>query len=201
MILVLSHGAFAHPPPIELAEDPPIDWRRDRAFFEWSTWIRLGIGTAQEPVDAAARTTTPPEPQRHAIGEAALGADVTLPLPSGRVRLGPWIEVRTDGVFGGGELLVAGGPLHMFWFNGEHVFVARGGGNGTHVTGAIAYGYRCPWKLWGPWNKTTRYEIGVRFVASASRAIHDRDDWSMSFGLEFEPVGSLRYIAGIQSWY
>lgn len=200
MILVSSHVAFAHPPPAELAEDPPIEWRQDRALFEWSTWIRLGVGIAQEPVDAVARGTVT-EPQRHTIGEGALGADVTLPLPTGRVRMGPWVELRTDGVFAGGELLVAGGPLHMFWYEGEHVFVARGGGNGTHVTGALAYGYRCPWKLWGPYNKTSRYEIGVRVVASATRAMADAKDWSMSFGLEFEPVGSLRYIAGIKSWY
>jgi hypothetical protein len=43
--------------------------------------------------------------------------------------------------------------------------------------------------------------IGVRLVASATRATGDPDDWSMSFGIEFEPLGSLRYVGGIRSWY
>ena len=54
---------------------------------------------------------------------------------------------------------------------------------------------------WGPWSDTSRYMIGVRLVASATRAIADPDDWAMSLGLEFEPVGALRYVAGIKSWY
>jgi hypothetical protein len=69
------------------------------------------------------------------------------------------------------------------------------------VTGAIALGYRCPWRLWGPYDPGTRYLIGVRLVASATRAMTNPNDWAMSFGFEFEPLGSLRYVGGIRSWY
>ena len=43
--------------------------------------------------------------------------------------------------------------------------------------------------------------IGVRIVAAATRSVIDPDDWSTSIGLEFEPIGSLRYLAAIRSWY
>src|SRR5262245_26878721 len=54
-ILLLTRAALAHPPPPP--EDEPIEWRRDRAFFEWSTWIRLGLGVAREPGTTVARST------------------------------------------------------------------------------------------------------------------------------------------------
>jgi hypothetical protein len=133
--------------------------------------------------------------------DAAFGADVTFPIPTSKVRMGPWLELRPQGVFGGVEVSVAGKPLDMFWFNGERVWNARAGWSTTHVTGALAYGYRCPWKLWGPFNDATRYMIGVRLVASGTRAVADPNDWAISLGLEFEPIGALRYIAGIKSWY
>jgi len=199
LLLLLTRVAAAHP---LIAEDPPIEWRTDRAFFEWSTWVRLGVGVAQQQATAVARSVEPiATTERDAMVEGALGADVTLPLPSGRVRLGPWVELQTGGVFGGGEVLIAGSPLDMFWYKGEAVFVARAGTSGDRVTGALAYGYRCPWRLAGPYSRVSRYEIGVRFVASVTRAIANSDEWSASFGLEFEPVGALRYIAAIESWY
>jgi hypothetical protein len=133
--------------------------------------------------------------------DAALGVDLTLPIPTSKVRLGPWIELRPRGVFGGGEMTIAGDDLDMFWYRGESVYSVRAGASMDDITGAFAFGYRCPWKLWGPYNRATRYMIGVRIVASATRSIADPDDFSMSLGLEFEPVGSLRYVAGIKSWY
>jgi hypothetical protein len=205
VVLGFIRSAAAHPPPDDIAYDEPTNWRRDRAFFEWSTWIRLGFGVESvpgQPGDTLARGTVPPPPHdQHAMFDAALGADITLPLPTRTVRMGPWIELRPQGVFGGAELSIAGDDLDMFWYEGERVYTVRAGSSMTHLTGAFAYGYRCPWKLWGPYNAATRYMIGVRLVASATRAVEDPKDWSMSLGLEFEPIGSLRYVGGIKSWY
>lgn len=201
LLLVATAGtAAAHPPPPP--DEEPISWRSDRAFLEWSTWVRLGFGVASTPAENVARSTVPqPTHDQHTLWDAALGADVTFPLPTPKVRLGPWIELRPDGVFGGGELSIAGSDLDMFWYEGERVWSIRAGSSTTHVTGALAFGYRCPWRLWGPYDHATRYMIGVRLVASATRAVADPDDWSMSVGLEFEPLGSLRYVGGIKSWY
>jgi hypothetical protein len=206
VLLGIARTAAANPPP-ELAYDEPTDWRRDRAFFEWSTWIRLGVGVqstrhALHPSDTIARSTEPAATHDQTmLWDAALGADLTLPIPTRKVRMGPWIELRPRGVFAGAEVSIAGRDLDMFWYGGEKVYTVRAGSSMTHVTGAFAYGYRCPWKLWGPYNSSTRYMIGVRLVASASRSVADPKDWSGSLGIEFEPIGSLRYVAGIKSWY
>jgi hypothetical protein len=117
------------------------------------------------------------------------------------VRLGPWLELRPHGVFFGTQVNIAFGSLPWFWTDGEKAFIVRGGASSNDLTAAIAYGFRCPWKLDGPWNPSTRYMIGVRLVASYTRSRDDASDWNASFGLEFEPVGALRYIAGIRSWY
>ncbi len=201
MLLVLARTAAAHPPPPDDYEEPT-NWRRDRAFFEWSTWIRLGAGVESVPSENVARSTLPqPTHDQRMLWDPALGADLTLPIPTSKVRMGPWVELRPQDVFGGVELSIAGDDLDMFWYEGERVYTLRAGSSMTHVTGAFAYGYRCPWKLWGPYSKASRYMIGVRLVASVSRAVEDPKDWSGSLGIEFEPVGSLRYVAGIKSWY
>lgn len=208
-ILLSSQTAVARP--VEIAVQPPPpdeyheprDWRDDRAFFEWSSWARLGFGVERVPVDAIARTIEPPQQlhDQQTHWDAALGADVTFPFPTRKVRLGPWLELRPQGVFTGAEVTIAGKELDMFWFNGERVWTVRAGASTTDVTGAFAFGYRCPWKLWGPWNDATRYMIGVRLVASGTRAVADPNDWAMSLGLELEPIGALRYVGGIKSWY
>jgi hypothetical protein len=203
VLALLTRVAAAQPPP-ELAYDEPIDWRNDRALAEWSSWIRLGYGVASEARDVIARSTTPTPAQFHDIrgaGDIALGADLTLPLPTSKVRMGPWIELRPDDVVGGVELSIGGKPLDMFAYEGERTIVARAGLGLSHVTAALAYGYRCPWRLWGPYNRTTRYMIGARLVVSGSRAVADPNDWSVTFGLEFEPIGALRYVGAIKSWY
>src|SRR5262249_30069795 len=74
-----------------------------------------------------------------------------------------------------------------------------GGANRDVYTAALSYGYRCPWRLWGPWTGSSRYMIGVRLVASATRAIDDPSRWSANAGLEFEPIGSLRYFLRIRT--
>ena len=204
-ILLAGQAALAKPPPPpELAGDGPIEWRDDRAWLEWSTWVRLAYGMASEPVDSGtlARTTT--IVQAHASGGAwdiGLGAELTIPLPTRRVRLGPWIELRPSGVFTGGEINIAGAPLDMFMYEGERVYAVRLGSSTTDVTASLVYGYRCPWRLWGPYSRGSRYMIGARLVATATRSIDDPHDWSASFGIEFEPVGALRYVGAVKSWY
>jgi hypothetical protein len=205
-VLLAGRAALAHPPPPpELASDGPIEWQRDRAFLEWSTWIRLGYGMASEPAQSAAvarATSAIPEP--HTIAGAwdvGLGAEITFPLPTRDWRLGPWVELRPSGVFTGGELNIAGHPLDMFLYKGESVYALRVGSSTTDVTASLVYGYRCPWKLWGPYNQTSRYMIGARLVATATRSVADPHDWSASFGIEFEPVGALRYVGAVKSWY
>ena len=212
IVFLTAATAFGHPPP-ELAYDEPTEWHKDRAMFEWSTWLRLGYGIQREtsyaaaPSDAAARTdsaidpvVTKSEDQRQMI-DAGLGAEVTFPLPTSRVRLGPWVEFRPHGPLVGAELSIAGSPLDMFWYEGEHVYTIRGGASASDVTAALAYGYRCPWKLWGPYSASTRYMIGVRVVGNWTRSQSDPGDWNATLGLEFEPVGALRYVGGIKSWY
>ena len=43
--------------------------------------------------------------------------------------------------------------------------------------------------------------IGVRVVVSATRSLDDPRDWSATVGLEAEPIGALRYLLSIRSWY
>ena len=206
LVLLTSSIAWGHPPP-ELAYDEPTDWHNDRATFEWSTWIRLGYGVVRETSYQVARSdaATPPSPTRvedqRQYLDAGLGADVTFPIPTSRVRMGPWIELRPHGTFVGAELNIAGKPLDMFFYEGERVLSIRGGASLSDVTAAVAYGYRCPWKLWGPYNRSTRYMIGVRVVGTYTQAQSNPHDWNATVGLEFEPVGSLRYLLGIRSWY
>lgn len=103
----------------------------------------------------------------------------------------------------GGEIVLEGVPkrLDLFQYDGEGILSIRAGGNAHVVTGALAYGYLAPWRLWGPWNGATKYMIGVRLVASVTRSVDDPRDWTATGGLEFEPVGALRYLLGIRSWY
>lgn len=209
MILVLwtatTGPAIARPP----AEPDPID--DGRPMIEWSSWVRVGYGIAHPVTDAAtppatvARTMLPDPPREQATAwDLAVGAEATLPLSDGgNVRVGPWVEARGLTIVGGAELQLGGIPrsLDMFWYRGEGQLTVRVGGNATHGTAAVAYGYRAPWNLFGPWRGDTRYMIGVRFVATATRAHDDPRDWTAALGIEFEPIGALRYVFGVRSWY
>lgn len=187
------------------------DWKRERAFFEWSTWLRGGFGVASVPQEggALARSIapTPERPYDQVAGfDGALGADMLLPVPTGDIRMGPFLEVRgfdEHHVFTGLELSIARAPrdLDMFWYDGEGVWSVRAGASVSHVTAQIAWGYRCPWVMFSPAPKTTRYMIGGRIVASFTRSFDDPRDWSGSLGIELEPVGAIRYVLGIRSWY
>ncbi|MBK9035462.1 MAG: hypothetical protein IPL61_30095 [Myxococcales bacterium] len=205
-LAALAGTALAHPPPPP-DDDPPRPARPDRPVAEWSTWIRVAYGTTTTTTSPTQRALGTPSPAAGPEGgwEAGVGADLTLPIGrGGDLRLGPWIEARTDGAIAiGGELMVAAVPakLNLFFYDGEGVLIARAGTDGTRVTGAIAYGYRAPWGLRHPSRGDSRYMIGVRVVATATRAADDPHDWTASLGLETEPVGALRYLLGVRSWY
>lgn len=182
-------------------------WKEDRAFFEWSTWVRLSYGVARvEEAGASARMISPSPETYDQVGgfETALGADFMLPIPTKHVRLGPWLEVRSlTEVVSGLELQVARSPrdLRMFWYDGEGVWSVRAGASSAHMTAAVAWGYRCPWVMFSDAPKGTRYMIGGRIVASFTRELDNPKVWSGSLGIEFEPVGAIRYLFGIRGWY
>jgi hypothetical protein len=192
-----------------------------RPPIEWSTWVRAGYGPELGARDVLERglTLTDPPPTGH--WEGALGADASLPVSvHGNFRLGAWVEARTDGsVFGGGELVVTALPrrLDLFLYEGNGILAVRAGRSRDAVTAAIAYGYLAPWKLEGPCRvrffdietgvceprppRATRYMVGVRVVANVTRSLDDPREWSATLGLETEPLGALRAMLGLRSWY
>lgn len=179
-------------------------WKRERAWFEWSTWIRVGYGVSSQELDTVPRSVTPqPRTDQTAGWQGALGAEMTLPIPTPNVRIGAWGELRGLDAFTGVELQVARSPRDLDWFfySGEGAWTVRAGASGSHVTGSIAWGYRCPWTMYSPAPTGTRYMIGGRVVATATRAVANPNDWSMSLGIEFEPIGTIRYVFGIRNWY
>jgi hypothetical protein len=202
LVLVLTGTASAHP---LLAIDPPpapVEWRRDPALLEWSTWLGFGAGVASSPPPAVLARGAIATGDLHAAWTFSAGAEATLPLTHS-VRIGPWLGLHDLEPMAGAELAITRHPSHfdLFWYDGEGVWTLRGGGGRDHMTAALAWGYRCPWKLWGPYTRGSRYEIGARFVLAATRAYDDPRDWTATLGLEVEPVGALRYVFGVRSWY
>jgi hypothetical protein len=200
VVVVTAGTALAHPPPPPREE---IGWRETPAWFEFSSWIGFGVGAARDRPDSLARTTTQPQPtDQHLAWSFDAGVDVTVPITHA-VRFGPWIGLQGLEPMVGAEVSVTRAPaeVDMFWYRGEGVWTLRGGGGRDHATAAIGWGYRCPWKLWGPYARTTRYEIGARIILNVNRAYADPADWSTTLGIEFEPVGAIRYVLGIKSWY
>ena len=160
-----------------------------RATFEWSTWGRLGYGVAVQPPALAARATTPLMPEASTLGEGALGVDASVGLAHrGAVRLGAWAEWRTvsEPVLGG-ELIVGG--LRSPHGSGSLGIVLRAGGNARVTTGALGFGYAATDSWLGLGHAT-----GVRFVTSMTRSRDDAQDWSVTVGVEFDPIGALGYL-------
>lgn len=205
VLVVLCGTAFAHPPPPP--DEEPYDsgsWREHPARVEWSTWVRVAYGWAEPRHDGAiARTTEPTMPTADdgaGRWEAGVGIEGSL-VVSNHTRLGAWAELRGRQGFGGAELVLTGAPesMDLFLYKGEGVLAVRGGiGPEKQVTGAIAYGYRCPWNMFGRAPRGIRYEIGARVVLTMTRS---PEEWSSTIGLEFEPIGAIRYLLGIRSWY
>lgn len=198
----------------ELLPRPPI---------EWSSWIRVGYGVGSEVEHArtaALGAIVPERAVRGATWSSAIGADASLAASlHGDVRLGAWVELRGLEPFAGGELVVTRVPkrLDLFLYEGHGILAMRVGASATRVTATIAYGYLAPWKLEGPCRvrffdiatgvceprppSTTRYMVGVRLVATVTRAIDAPRDWSVTLGIETEPLGALRAMLAIRPWY
>ncbi len=196
-LVVLTTPAIAHPPPPpppEIAESPR------PTLVEWTTWLRGAIAVAHgDP--AVPRSTTAPirEAERHVAGAAGIG--FTLPIGQ-RARIGAWAEVRGwDVPLVGGELTLTPSDLDLFFYKGKSAITARAGGNPSQLTAQLGFGYRAPWDLFGAKPRSSRYMIGVGVVATATQSRLDPHDWSATVGLEFEPIGALRYVLGIRSWY
>lgn len=193
-----------------------------RPPVEWSTWLRAaGVAWAGDRADGrtARVVVTPTEHSRVEIGA---GIEASLPLSThGDARVGAWAELRgleRGDAFAGAELVFTAVPpvLDLFRYEGSGVLAVRAGRSATHVTAAVAFGYLAPWKLEGPCAvrffsiatgvceprpaRATRYMVGARLVATATRALADRRDWTLSAGVEFELAGAVRTL-GFRSWY
>lgn len=202
-LCALAGTAIARPPP-----PPDDDYSNTLAapdkptLIEWSSWVRFGVVVAHgdPPATTIARTTEPVrEADRRFAG--ALGFGITLPVGSS-ARIGAWAEMRGWSLpIAGAELMVIPGDLDLFFYKGKGAISLRGGGNPDVWTGQLGFYYRAPWDLFGERPRSSRYMIGVGLVATATQNRLDRSDWSATVGLELEPIGALRYLLGIRSWY
>jgi hypothetical protein len=199
-VLALTESAAARPPPNEVAYTP----EPKLTLIEWSTWLRGSVVIASDdrnttPVDATARVVAPVDDDHDFAGAAGFG--FTLPIGH-HARIGAWAEFRGwDAPLVGGELTLIPGELDMFQYNGNSAITARAGGNPSYLTAQLGFGYRAPWNLFGDQPRSSRYMIGVSIVSTVTQSRFDRGDWSATLGLEFEPVGALRYLLGVRSWY
>ena len=104
LVLVLLTGvAAAHPPPetgLRRADRLARSIARSRSG-------RAGSGLAMasqvsRPMSRPARSARrSPTYETGGHIDAALGVDVTFPVPTSKVRMGPWVELRPDDVVGG----------------------------------------------------------------------------------------------------
>jgi len=191
----------------------------ERPLTELSTWMSVGGG-------ALHRSGTPTEPGVHlAFGADAtqpIHGDATLRVgPWIQVET---IDFLTMSATGGLELFLDELPddLNLFQYTGTGVLSVRLGGGwyawrglttgGSPVLGAtIAYGYRAPFVLHDSWacecdeessdepcRRWGRYMQGVRlYVAGQLTTSGDDRGWQVTGGIEFEPVGSFRYLLGL----
>jgi len=57
-----------------------------------------------------------------------------------------------------------------------------------------AYRYVGSWTHTDPWISWARHVVGVRVVASVNRSLDDARDWSVTVGVEFDPIGAAGYL-------
>jgi len=208
LFLMAPAAAARTPPP------PPTRYPIERPLLEVSSW--LGLGGGGIPMGPGAR----------GLFDLRLGVDVTFAVGrEGDLRLGPFTEVGTAtfaslSAVGGVELFLGATPrpLRMFYYAGEGTLAVRLGAGLSRwsdlpdVTSApvasltVAYGYRCPFSLreWSEeWadepgrRQTARYMIGVRLWVNTTVGIPTNRVWQLSGGIEFEPIGTFRYLFGL----
>lgn len=198
------------------AHQPPPRYPRPRPTLEVTSWVGLGGGALV--VEGAPRGVFDLR-----LGGGFTGAVGR----KGDLRLGPWLEVSsatfaTVQAAGGVELFVGAAPrpLRMFYYAGEGVFVARLGAGWAWrdvepaaaraapvATFTLAWGYRAPFSLREPEQETDddasaaprtgRYMTGARLWVGAAVDLTGAAAWQVSGGIEFEPVGSFRYLLGL----
>ncbi len=209
-LVALPSVVAAHQPP-----PPPARYPRERPLLEVSPWLSLGGGAL-----TAADTTT-------AVFDLRLGGDVTAPVGlNDDLRLGPFVEAATSTfasaqVVGGVELFLGAAPrpLRMFYYSGEGVLSVRAGfgwawrehpvpeaRSAPVATLTVAYGYRAPFSL-REWSSETtpepeprapvRYMTGARLWVGATVDATSAAAWQLTGGIEFEPVGTFRYLFGV----
>lgn len=201
-VLLATASALAHPPP-----DPEIAYSAQEerpTLIEWTTWLRGGIvvdHSTPPSSDTLARTTAPEMREGDRRIGGALGAGFTLPIGS-HLRVGPWAEVRGWGLpLVGGEITALPGSLDMFFYKGQSAITLRAGANPDVRSAQLGFAYRAPWDLFGQRPRSSRYMIGVGIVGTVTQSRQDPHDWSALVGLELEPLGAIRYLLGIRSWY
>lgn len=218
---LVAGSASAHtPPPDDLIETPPVETLSvaqptvERPTLELTTW--LGVGGGGRAAGQEAR----------GVFDLRFGYDVTLPVArEGDVRIGPFAEVASAtfssiSAVGGLEVFLGSvpRPLRMFFYSGEGTFLVRLGGGWSWWTDVprktsapvtsltLAYGYRCPFSLHEPaeepaqepgQRRSSRYMIGVRLWVNGTVGFASSRIWQVSGGIEFEPIGSFRYLLGL----
>ena len=139
-----------------------------------------------------------PEVAPASTWEAAAAADLTFRVArDGDLRLGAWGEVRTSSdPVAGAELVLEGLPPHPYdtRIGRTGSLVLRAGANGRIVTGAIGFGYIGSFPRDDPWIPWMRHVVGARVVVSVNRAIDEPHDWSVTLGLEIEPIGAAHAL-------
>lgn len=210
VMALLPAVASAHQPP-----PPARRYPRARPLMELSPWIALGGGALV--VDGVSA----------AVFDLRLGGDATFPLSAdGDLRLGPFVEVGTPTFTGvqavaGAELFVGAvpRPLRMFHYPGEGVLSVRAGFGWVWRDHAfvdarsapvaaltVAWGYRAPFSLreladetaeWPAPRDRLRYMTGARLWVGATVDATSAATWQLTGGIEFEPVGSFRYLLGL----
>lgn len=207
MVLALPSYASAH--------TPPPRYPRLRPTLELSPWVALGGGAL-----VLDRTSA-------AVFDLRLGGDATVAIGrEGDTRLGPFIEAATATfasvqAVGGVELFLGAAPrpLRMFYYTGEGVFTARLGAGwawrdhdvaearSTPIASlTLTYGYRAPFSLREYRDELVpedeprpamRYMTGARLWVGATVDLRETPGWQLSGGIEFEPVGTFRYLLGL----
>lgn len=202
-------------PSVAAAHQPPPRYPRLRPTAEVSPWISLGGGALV--VDGASA----------AVFDLRLGGDATFAIGrDGDTRIGPFVEAATATfasvqAVGGVELFIGAvpRPLRMFYYSGEGVFTARAGfgwawrdhdapdaRSAPIASLTLTYGYRAPFSLREPGDETSiepgvraavRYMTGARLWIGAAVDVTGLTPWQLSGGIEFEPVGTFRYLLGI----
>lgn len=202
-------------PSVASAHQPPPRYPRLRPTIEVSPWVGLGGGALVVDGEGVG------------VFDLRLGCDETLPVDrGGDVRVGAFGEVATASfasvqAVGGLELFLGAAPrpLRMFYYPGEGAFTARLGAGWVWRDHAVAdarsspvasltltWGYRAPFSLRDYRDQseaepnqrdTLRYMTGARLWVGATVDLAGATAWQLSGGIEFEPVGSFRYLLGL----